>query len=413
MAVWPNMLCTMALATIGCTPFLGYNVPNSIKLGLVLLWVFTAGMFHWFSGKEKGINIVLGVLAFIALQLSYSFIGKSREVAAFLAHWHNYIFPIAAVYIINHYNLREVRLLWYFIIALFGVNLASNLLIGFTQGDIAFRTIAENAHTNAGGTAFVVGSMLLIPILWMVLRSGKSRSVKALSICFIIALVYYILFMNTRATAMLILFLIMLGFIIVDVSKKKQLTQKQLLFRMFLIGLVLFLFMIPIMNMLSGMFSENYRMAARLTDISTVMEQGDVDDLGEGSLYVRSLLWLASINTFLGSVTNFLFGVGESVIDTDFYSLLENGVSNHSEFFDLAARYGLLGITIVVFVIKSSRRFFNALSTDRKIRNYLFAFFIGVLVFGFFNNLSNNMTSMLMIFLVLPLTVILINRKVI
>ena len=124
-------------------------------------------------------------------------------------------------------------------------------------------------------------------------------------------------------------------------------------------------------------------------------------------------MWTASISTFLSSVPHFLFGVGESVIETDVWSLLAHGVGNHSEFFDLAARYGMIGIFTYYYIIKNTYRLMNTLSDNERIREYLFVLLLGVMLFGFANNLSNNLTTMVLIYFALPTTLILINRKAI
>lgn len=412
-AALPNILCMMALIAIGCTPYLGYNVSNAVKLVLAILWVLSTFVLHSFSSKERGFQIVVFFSVYLILQLLYSLIGVSRELPFFLARFHIYVIPMAMVYIASHYNIREIKLLWQFFLVVFGLNLADNIFIGLTQGEYAFRVTEDTVNTNAGSTAFVVGCMLLIPILWMVFRSCSGRIQKCLVLLFIAALAYYILFLNTRATALVILTVIILGFLLIELSKKKRLTKGKLVVRMLIVVGLAALMMGPIFSMLSDAFSENMRMMSRIEDLSFVMENGDANQLDEGSLATRIILWTASINTFFSSIPHFLFGVGESVIETDVFSLLAHGVGNHSEFFDLAARYGLLGIVIYYYIIKNTYNFMNGLSVDVRVKDYILSFLIGVMLFGFANNLSNNLTTMLLIYFMLPMTIILINNKAI
>ena len=411
--VWPNLLCMMLLIAIGCTPYLGYNVSNFFKLLIAIFWVFTTFILHSFTGKEFGFSIVAGFLFYFVLQLLYSMIGVSREILFFLARFHIYLIPIALVYIYNYYNIHEIRTLWLFFMSVFALNVASNIIIGITQGELAFRPTDDTVNTNAGSTSFVVGCMLFIPVLWVVVRNSAGKILKLFSILFIVALAYYILFLNTRATALIILMVIILGFLLIELSREKQLTKRKLVFRMIIVAGLAALLMKPIIAILSNAFADNLRMLSRIEDLSFVMEQGDVEQLDEGSLYTRSLLWTASISTFLSSVPHFLFGVGESVIETDVWSLLAHGVGNHSEFFDLAARYGMIGIFTYYYIIKNTYRLMNTLSDNERIREYLFVLLLGVMLFGFANNLSNNLTTMVLIYFALPTTLILINRKAI
>ena len=80
-----------------------------------------------------------------------------------------------------------------------------------------------------------------------------------------------------------------------------------------------------------------------------------------------------------------------------------------SELFDLAARYGLLGIIIYYYIFKNTYQFMNTLTNDTRLSAFLFVLLIGVMLFGFANNLSNNLTTMLMIYFMLPITLVLIN----
>ena len=177
---WPNILCTMALITIGCTPYLGYNVSNLLKLIIAIFWLLSTFLLHPFTGKEKGFAIVIGFSVYLVLQLLYSLFGISREMAFFLARLHIYIIPMATVYMARYYNICEIKLLWLFFLLVFAVNLVSNIFIGLTQGENAFRVTDDTVNTNAGSTAFVVGCMLLIPALWIVLRSCKSKTLKVM-----------------------------------------------------------------------------------------------------------------------------------------------------------------------------------------------------------------------------------------
>lgn len=409
--VWPNMLCTMALVAIGCTPYLGYNASNAFKLILFLLWCLSTFTLHNFTGRERGIKIVKWIIVYFSLQVIYSILGISRELIYFLARCHVYVVPVALVYIVNYYNIKEIKLLWSFSILLFLVNLISNIIIGLTQGEFAFRVTDETVNSNAGNTAFVVGCMLLIPTLWILFRKGQRKPIRAFSVGFIAALLYYILFLNTRAISLIVLSLIVLGFVFVEVDKNRELKKGKLFFGMIVIVAIVVIFFNPILELASSFFGDNVRMMSRIESLSLVASQGDVGQLDEGSLYVRSVLWGASINTFVSSVPNCLFGVGESVIETDFYSLLQHGVSNHSEFLDLAARYGILGIVMYIFIIKHAYSFIMGLTDDDKVKRYLYIVFFGVMLFCFVNNLSKGLTTFTIIFIMTPLTIILINQN--
>jgi hypothetical protein len=358
-----------------------------------------------------GFKIIIWILVFFIVQLLYSIVGISRELVYFLARCHVYVIPVALVYIVNYYNSKEIKLLWSFSLLLLFVNLISNIEIGLTQGVFAFRVTEDTVNTNAGNTVFVVECMLLIPTLWILVSNNKRKAIRLFSLVFIPALFYYILFLNTRATSIIVLSLIIGGFVLVETDKNNKMKKGKLFFGMLLIVAVILILFNPIIELVSSFLGDNMRMMSRIEDLSTVVNQGDVGQLDEGSLYTRSMLWGASISTFFSSVPHFLFGVGESVIETDFYSLLQHGVSNHSEFFDLAARYGVMGIVMYYFIIKYSYSFINSLTVDEKIKKFLFIIFLGVMLFGFVNNLSKSLNIFIVIYLITPLTIVLINQN--
>lgn len=409
-----NFFVTITLVAIGCTPYLINNVPNALVLVLFVLWVGSTYFLHSFIGNEKGFRIVRWIALLLGIKLIYCVVGISGNILAPLAGLYIWVIPVAMVYICNYYCLNEIKLLWLFFVVIFAVNLISNIQIGIIGGQFAFRKTEESMTTNAGGTPFVVGCMLLIPTMWMVFKCCKGKWIKRLAVFMMACAGYYIVFLNTRATALVILLFMLIGFVMIDTMKKKQPDPKQLLVRMLLLGVIMFSIALPLMQLLIDLFSQNSRMLARINDMSYVLEGGDVEELGEGSLFARSNLWMTSINTFLGSLSNFIFGIGENPVEgKDYYFLLRSGVGRHSEFFDLAARYGVIGIFIYYHILKYSYVFIISLFRDPVIKNYVTIILIGVLFYGFVNNLSDNLTTIIFVFILIPLTGILLNYKII
>jgi hypothetical protein len=410
-AVWPNIMCTIGLVAIGCTPYLSKNASNELKLMLFVLWVGSTLLLHPFKGTEKGFRIAKWISLLVGLKLIYCLVGLSANILAPIAGLYIWVVPIAMVYICNYYNTNEIKLLWLSFLAIFAINLINNIQIGIIGGESAFRKTEENLTTNAGSTPFVVGCMLLIPTMWIVFRYGNVKWIKYLAIIFIAGAGYYIVFLNTRATAILILIFILIGFVMQVYGREKKLDLKLFFIRMLLLGIIIFCIMAPLINLLSEFFSQSHRMLTRLNDISYVLEGGNTNELGEGSLYARSMLWMTSINTFLGSLPNFLWGIGENLVESDFYSLLRQGVGGHSEFFDLAARYGVIGIFIYYHILKYSYIFIISLIGDSIIKNLFSFILVGILFMGFVNNISNNLTTILFVYLLVPLSGVLLNYK--
>ncbi len=85
------------------------------------------------------------------------------------------------------------------------------------------------------------------------------------------------------------------------------------------------------------------RLKSRIEAIVRLAQSADINQAG-GTMAARFYLIKTSVDTFLASVTNFIFGVGE-------HRLNNNIIGNHSNFIDEFARYGIIGGVLVISTI--------------------------------------------------------------
>ena len=408
--VYLNIIATTMLAVIGIVPLLDRDLDQAIRLGIFFFWIVTLPSVGSLRGNALGKKIIIGWLVFFLLQALYSLIGMSRELTYFLARLYIYALPVAMVYVTSFYNRKELNILWYSILFVFVFCLVQNFFIGSTGDDEIFEITSEVRGSNVGGTAFVTGCMFIIPSLWLVFKKGDKKLLRFISIGVIGGSVFYMLVLNSRTTLLVVFGVLVAGMIMADRSVKRAAT-KRLVFRMVLLLIVMMVIAAPILTKLAGYYGDVLRMSDRLEDLAFAAGGGDINDLGRGSLYYRYLLWQASITTFFSSVPNFLFGVGEKEVVLDLYSHINSGVGGHSEIFDLAARYGIIGIMIYFYMISKTFRFLLRITKDMRIKNCMVVVLTCVVMYSFVNNTTTQACTMVMLYLFMPITLILLNNE--
>lgn len=409
----PNLFATILLVIICVVPLFDRDLPHVFKLGIFLLWSLTALSVGKIRKGQIGRGVLVGWFLYLALQLFYSIIGYSRELTFFLARCYIYVIPIAMVFVTRFYNVKELKVVWNSIIIVFAICLIDNFFLGY-QGEETFDLTSETKGSNAGSTAFVSGCMFIIPALWMLIRKGRLLFRKIISGLLIIGCVVYMFFLNSRATVLVVFAIMILGLFIADRSERKYITPKKMIIWMVITLLASVIIAAPVLSKLAELFGDGdaARMSDRLEDLAYAASGGDIMDLGRGSLFYRVLLWQTSINTFLGDITHFFIGIGENKIKyADLQDLISSGVGNHSEFFDLAARYGLVGIIIYVNMIKKTFRYMIDLAPNEWSRNSMIALMTSMIIYSFFNVLTAQACSLVMLFLFLPITMQLYKYK--
>lgn len=408
-----NLMAIIFLSAVSIVPILDRDTPQAIRFGLFLLWVVSSLSVARLDTGDRGFKLMQWWTIYLLLQLSYSVVGYSREPTFFLARCYLYVMPIVMVYITRFFSLKEIKILWLAFVAIFAASLIYNFMLPpMSEDEEAFYVTSADRGSNAGGTTFVVDNLFLIPIFWIVFKVGIKKfwrvfSLAAMGLCGV-----YMIFWNNRATALVILIIMAVYMIIVE-SRNYTIRHRktQSIVTIVIVAVAGFFAFVPILNFLSEYFSEMSRLSERLQDLAYVMQNGGVGDLQGGSLFYRVLLWQTSIQTFFGGIVNFLFGIGERTTGSmDIFELVKTGVGCHSELFDLAARYGLLGILIFVQVMRATYSYLLNISDDEHTRDRVRVIISGIFIQMTVNNISPTGT-MSVIFIFLPATLMLLKYK--
>lgn len=414
-AVIPNMVITAILFAFYISPLLSRNVHIFIKLAFLVLWVVTAiqlptrktmcypkAMLQWWG-------------AYVIWMLAMCVVGhSSTPLPQFIRHFPLYCSPFMMTSIVRSYNLKEMKWLWAAFICLFAINLAHNYWIGFTQPELFDLVKAKDGDTtgfisNAGGSDFVYLCMFLVPIFWIVWQSSEEKRTRILSVIFIVFASGYFVFINSRTTATVTLFLMIIMFILVKRAGVGQGHIVKIVAGLVIVALLLSVFSRQIFSFALDFFEDSARMSNRLEDLFEVSQGADLNDMDDGSLGARYLLWMTSVNTFLSSVPNFLIGIGDDVHEGDILSLVRYGVGCHSEFFDLAARYGIVGIFLVFNFLKNAVKYFGRLAHPGNQRSNMIVFFIIWCLSSFVNN-SIALPYFYAILILFPISLMLVNN---
>lgn len=405
-----NFWITILLATIAFTPFLNRNVSEIAKVLILALWCCTAftGGFHFNNKVSKW------WLLFLFYQAITVIVGHSNmSINTIVSRTTIYSIPIMVTHVVNNYSIRSQRNMQRILLIVLLYNVISNVIIGIRNPDIYNTLNVVDKHdsdllTNAGSTSFVSICLFTIPLCWILVKYGAGRWFKIICAVLLVASAYFMVFVNSRATALLLLIIIVFGYIIpIKLTEDRHNTSRKYLL-LILILIAIYLGFIPFLELLAKLFANMDGMAGRLStrmlDIIQFIQLGaDVNSMGDGSFLKRILLWQTSWNTFIENMANCVFGIGEDVHLWDYYSLLSSGVGSHSTILDCLAQYGIIGGFFLYKCFTSSFNFIkhqiNIVVLEKR-----FELVIGVFVIYSILNISLTSDLLFMLLFLYPLT---------
>lgn len=411
--VFLNMFWLGLLLAFAITPLLSRMEIYVVKLGVLLMWAVTTILLP----RKKGIyfpkKLIGWWIVYVVWIFAMCIIGHSNvSLNFFIVRLPFYAIPFIMVTVVRSYNIKELHLLWILFLGIFLTNLVHNYYIGLTTPELFDQLNAmtddSGMKTNAGGTALVALCLFICPIMWIISQNVENTSLKLQTLTCLVLATIYMTILNVRATAFFFWLLMAFMFLLYRWGQGRQFSYRKYVTIILLGVVILVIFATTIMDTLLELFSESKQMYERLEQIMEVMQGTSIDDTNNGSLGVRIMLSITSIKTFLASPSNFFFGVGEDSHGQEIYDLVKYGVGCHSEFFDLAARYGLVGIFIVTNFLIHLFKYIRRFCFTSKTSGMLTILIIGYILYNFFNNTFDVSTFNLLL-LFLPLSLILVN----
>lgn len=416
--VMQNIILIAILCLFYISPYLNRMVHIYIKLFFLLLWMMSDRNLPIQKERFYPRKMMFWWGVYVFWMIAMCLIGHSTmSIVYYIARLPLFCVPWMMVSILRSYNLKEMKLLWKLFVAICAINLLQNYWIGFTNPEI-FHLInkmrqnsdVEGLNTNAGGSDFVGLCLFTVPVFWIIHQSSNKGLVRLLSVLFMVLLSVYFIFINDRATAAVVLLMMIVFFLIVRFAGNGQRIIKRIVFGLIVAISLVLVFAQDLFAVALEIFSEAPRMAGRIQDMYEVMEGADIEEMDDGSLGARYVLWMTSVKTFFSSIPNFLIGVGDDFHEGDIASLIKYGVGCHSEFFDLPARYGIVGVIMVYKFFFHGIGYLKRFSDSDKQSLNMLVFLVCYIFFSFVNN-----TIMLPVYYSLlvffPVSLVLVNKK--
>lgn len=409
-----NMLPIIGLMLFYYTHYLEGTYSFVIPLGLSVLWIFQSIIIS--SANNVLFNkIAIRWWVYLFLCITMVIIGlSSTNINFVISRLPIFIIPGMGYFVVKNYNKRESIILLRLFALIFGANLLYNIVLGTTMPDIFEEqestelSIQFGIMMNIASTGFINVGVFLLGILFMLFLLQNGLIKRLFPVLVAIPIGFYMLFQNTRGTAILLLIVEIAGLLIAYFEPKDKRKLKPYYIGM-VVGLVVFTFVlfIPIIELVIQ-YLQSERLAERLNDLVDLKQSGgNTSQLKEGSLAMRLQLAQTSLNTWFSNPISFLIGIGDHTQSFG-GDLIKSGIGGHSEFIDVAARYGVIGIVVFLNIIKEYYILLKRLTYSREIQKYVNIIFFIFLLMGIFNNVFEPM-QLLFLYIVFPIVIELTN----
>ena len=412
-----NMFPIIGMMVYYYTRYIEGTYSFVIPLGLTSLWIVLSVM----TGKVKGLllnKVSVWWIVYLFLYVIMVIIGFSSTNLNFvISNLPKYLIPAMGYFVLKNYNRKEKTIIIVSFLLVFFVNLGYNIILGFIYPNI-FEELASTEESinfsilmNIANTFFVEICYLLIGALAMTMLVVKEKGWIFFSILLIVPIAYYMLFQNTRGTAILLLMVELVGLFLAFFEPSRQANRRAYyIFSIVSIILLVFIVFIPLMSwVMEHLQSE--RLAERLNDLVDFKQSGgDLNDVKEGSFTARIQLAQTSLNTFLSGPINILIGIGDhtQALGGD---LVKSGIGNHSEFVDVLARFGLIGAFIFWNIMRRYYQMLKSLSYRREVLKYVSVIFWIIVISGILNLLFVP-TMLFFLYIALPLFIELAEQRI-
>ena len=320
-----------------------------------------------------------------------------------------YVLPIAGYFVVNYYNRREQQLLIVLFFVIFLANVGWNYTLWLTYPDIfeslesTEESVEFEAMMNIAPSSYNAVCFFSIGLALMMLDNCRKFRLSVCGIALISFLLFYMLAVNTRATAMIMLLLMLVGMFIAKKEPNRRNLKSYYMTNILVLAGIGLLFVLPILVWMANNI-ESERLAERIQDlIAFTSSKGDLDNVEEGSFTKRILLIQTSLRTFFNDPINMLIGIGEqdNGLGVD---LVKVGIGNHSEFTDVLAKHGIVGAILFWKILSTYKRWLASLSCRRSIIKYVNVFFVIFIIYGFLNKVFQPILLIYM-FLIIPICI--------
>ena len=359
-----------------------------------LMYLATGG---WVSSslftKTKSVsNYVLKLaLVWLCLITLYKYIGKSSCAVGNIYIQYYYWFFLYMYYYYQNNDEPFLEKIPYYILVIVLANIINNISLiienpGISE-DINAVWGSKYLKTNAGATSFSFECVLYIIGCVLLLKKRENMIPKfVLYGCIVLAFIY--IYMAGRGTA----FLTLIIFGILHIMRKMFGASKSTyIFGCFITFLMAFIFFPVLAESLLEKFPDS-RTFMRLNELAQLL-RGNESVSGSGSSRIE--LSKLSMNTWFESIESIMIGIGDHRSETNVSGNFTIGIGNHAEFFDVFARYGLVGAFLFFTAFVKSIN----IEKGKSYKIMWLTFFIPLMIYGFINNITKYASMGILIYL--------------
>lgn len=334
--------------TVYCTPILCrpvYCVLVGISIILFLLCQLGSNPI------KNNQRIFVAFAFYILLTSSYRFLGLSDNAWGNSMHEYSFFLCFVSLLLIEtKIKNKQFKVLYWIFIVIVAFNIGDNIVLSimFPQINDYRPDVDENLlnSINAGDSTFYSMAVFFAGVNFFVFLNAKSKMVKLASFCAtVLASVYVFGYCNKGSSVILLTLFLFLLFLVHKIRDMKKIFI-YVGMSFLLVFFVVFFLKEEIVDLIISV-SPSERLATRLITLIDPHNNYANEDTVSG----RTNLYLLSVETWLRSPWNFLFGIGDI---RDAMNPEATGIGQHSDFLDSLARYGVFGATFLVVAISKA-----------------------------------------------------------
>lgn len=391
------VLLTIIVSVCHLTPIIydGYKILTIASWMLFILY-YVASSKYGASKYTKGL-LTVGVL-FIVQGIIYSISGISSGKIMRDMIYSLFIFPIMCLVLIDaKITYNNARLMFHVIAFVAAANIVDNIRLSYIYPYICMMSeevLEQNGLTglNVGGSPFISMAVFYLIIVMIAFLKSTNKIERIIFAIYSVIALWFIVFCSFKASSVIYAMISVMALLVLNRSRN----PKRALVKIGIAFLVLSLFITPLIHLLVDIIGDS-RIGSRLL----VFADDSEIDSNSNSVESRMELWLVSIKTWLSSPSSFMFGIGDHKTADIVGSTAATGIGNHSDFFDVLARYGLIGGFFMYSIIKKLYEYVNSIVEERE-RMHILVFFVILVLFGFTKKILLPSISIMM-FVLLPI----------
>ena len=335
----------LAWAIICSTPILGKSLYFAALLAVAIVFMaLNSSSFRFHRA------IYWSVFLYIALIFVYKLIGYSSAEWGNYMHQLSFFIPMLLMFLIpDLLSNRQKTLLWWLVLAIMVFNIADNIYLSILYPSLNsvsrfYQDEEFLASINAGGSPFYTFSLLFFNVCFFVFLNSKKKIKYAALVAAVISAIYILGFCLKASVVVYFLLSLFLQYFAYRTSNT-FLFFVVIGFTAILGIAVITVFQDSIVDFIISV-SPDERLTARLV---TLIDAENVEaDISTATN--RTSLYLLSVETWLSDISNFLFGIGDHRAA---FGAKATGIGQHSDLLDSLARYGLLGLMLLVTIFKN------------------------------------------------------------